>query len=92
MRRRRSGAAAGCGRRLGHVVAEGLAVVVAVAEEVEVLAIAGGRSMTQGQGLSSPCLKLKSSESKSGRVESSTTAQPERERQARLDGLDVVAA
>src|SRR5689334_17552664 len=35
--------------------------------------------MTQGHGLFSPSLKLKLSESNSGRVESSTSTQPERE-------------
>ena len=35
--------------------------------------------MTHGQGLFSPSLKVKFAESKSGRVESSTSAQPERE-------------
>ena len=35
--------------------------------------------MTHGQGLFWPSLKLKSEESNSGRDESSTTAQPERE-------------
>ncbi len=38
-----------------------------------------GRSITHGHGLFSPSRKRKSVESKSGRVESSTSAQPERE-------------
>ena len=51
MRRRRSAAAAECGRR-PHEVAEGLAVVVAVAEEVPVLsrALAGGALHDPGPG------------------------------------------
>ncbi len=59
-----------------------LAVVVPVAEEVPVLidpASFAGRSITHGHGLFSPSWKLKSAESNSGRVESSTSAHPERE-------------
>ena len=63
-----------------HIIAERLAIVVAVAEEVPVLAASpAGRSITHGHGLFSPSRKRKSAESKSGRVESSTSAQPERE-------------
>jgi hypothetical protein len=61
------------------VIAQSPAVVVSVTEEVQVLPCPAGLSITHGQGLFSPSLKLKSAESNRGRVESSTIAQPERE-------------
>jgi len=62
-----------------NIVAECLFVVVAVAEEVTSPPARRGRGMTHGQGCLRLFEKLKSAESKSGRVESSTSVHPSRE-------------